>query len=152
MKHVLLVEDERHKQEELSGYLQDYIQPKLSLDVVQSVREAVLAVGENDYDLIVLDMALPTFTTGKETSDGGRDQALGGVEVLRTLNSIKKCALVVIVTQYPDISLEGKRVKLRFAQNALAKKYNQKIAGALLYKYKSSQNGPKLKSIIEAAW
>ena len=152
MKRILLVEDESHKQEELSGYIMEFFCQGTLLDVVQSVREAMDSVKRHDYDLIILDMALPTFTTDQDNIDGGRDQALGGVEVLRKLKSLDKTVNVVIVTQYPDILLEGKRVKLKQAQPALASKYNQNIAGAMLYKYKSTLNRQKLKNILDTTW
>lgn len=152
MKQVLLVEDEVHKREELSTYLSEFISLEKSIDVVDSVREAVLAVGRKDYDLMVLDMALPTFTIKEGVLDGGLDQALGGVEVLRTLKLLGKSIKVIIVTQYPDISLDGKRMKLKAAQAALTKKYNQDIRGAVLYKYKSSANRSKMKNILDKIW
>ena len=152
MKQVLLVEDEIHKKEELAGYLNEFLGNDLCLDVADSVREAVFAVTNVDYDLIILDMALPTFTAGKDSFDGGIDQALGGVEVLRTLKAIGKRNNVVIVTQYPDISIGGKRVKLKAAQSVLEKKYGQIVRGTVLYKYKSTLNGPKIKTIVDAIW
>ena len=152
MKKILLVEDELHKRDELSGYLNEYLSPKPNLDVVESVRGAVVAVSDDDYDLIILDMALPTFTTDENNANGGRDQALGGVEILRTLKALGKHATIVIVTQYPDIEIEGKRTKLKVATSSLSKKYGQNIAGALLYKYRSNLNRMKLKDVLGKLW
>lgn len=152
MRQILLIEDEAHKREELSTYLSEFIPQEKSIDVVDSVREAVIAVGIKDYDLLILDMALPTFTIKEGVLDGGLDQALGGVEVLRTLNSLGKSTKIIIVTQYPDVSLDGKRIKLKAAQSALTKKYKQDIRGAVLYKYKSSSNRSKIKNILDKIW
>lgn len=154
MKRILLIEDEVHKREELTAHLNDFLSEPKSIDVVDSVREAVFATTENDYDLIILDMALPTFTTSEEEGfdDGGLDQALGGVEILRTLQALGKSARIIIVTQYPDISVNGKRVKLRAAPLALSKKYGQEILGAVLYKYKSDLNRSKLQNIVGRVW
>lgn len=89
MKKILLIEDESHKRDELAEYIEEFVGPDLSLDIVDSVRDAVLSVSRKDFDLIILDMALPTFTTNGGKFDGGLDQSLGGVEVLRTLKSKK---------------------------------------------------------------
>lgn len=152
MKKILLIEDEIHKKEELAGYLNEFLGPDMKLHSVDSVRNAIVAVTDNDYDLVVLDMALPTFTAGGDCIDGGLDQALGGVEILRTLKALGKNLNVVIVTQYPDISIGGKRVKLKAAKLALEKKYSQEIKGTVLYKYKSTLNRPKLKMIVDGIW
>ncbi|MBM1690783.1 response regulator [Sulfitobacter geojensis] len=152
VRHILLVEDEVHKRDELSVYLDEFIVVEKAIDVVQSVREAVVAVENKNYDLVILDMALPTFTVSEEVLDGGLDQALGGVEVLRTLKTLGQRIKVIIVTQYPDIALDGRRVKLKAAQAALSKKYNQDIKGAVAYKYKSSANRTKMKNILDRIW
>ncbi len=152
MKKILLIEDEVHKKEELSGYLNEFITPVPQLDIEGSVRSAVVAVTDNDYDLIILDMALPTFSTDADNYDGGRDQALGGIEILRTLKNLRKRATIIIVTQWPDISVEGKRTKLRHARTVLSKKYEQNVEAALLYKYKSSMNKTKLRDVLETLW
>jgi CheY-like chemotaxis protein len=151
-KKILLIEDEGHKREELSIYITEFVRLENTLETVDSVRSAVVAVTAQDYDLIVLDMALPTFTTDENVIDGGHDQALGGIEVLRTLKSLGKCTKVIIVTQYPDISLNGKRIKLRSAEVLLSKKYNQDILGSVLYKYKSTTNRTKIQGIVRKIW
>jgi CheY-like chemotaxis protein len=149
---VLLIEDEYHKQNELTGYLREYLALGEELSVVESVRSAIVEIGQNDYNLLVLDMALPTFSSDSANPDGGRDQALGGVEVLRALKHLGKNATIVIVTQYPDILVDGRREKLSSARKLLSRKYDQNIAGALLYKYKSNTNRTKLREILDVVW
>lgn len=152
VRTVLLIEDEVHKREELSGYLQEYKIGEEFITVVDSVRQAIRTVEMRNYDLIILDMALPTFTIQDDVLDGGLDQALGGMEVLRSLQLFGKAAKIIIVTQHPEISIGGKRMKLKEAQVALKKKYNQDIKGAVLYRYKSSSNHQKLRKILDTVW
>ncbi|WP_460272478.1 response regulator [Celeribacter sp. ULVN23_4] len=145
---ILLIEDEPHKRDELSGHLQSFFGERLNLQVSDSVKSAIELVSNDDYDLIVLDMALPTFSVGQNSSDGGLDQALGGVEILRTLRALNKFQRVMIVTQYPDIFLGGRRVKIGKAQIALKKMYGQEVVGAVLYKYKSPLNRTKIEHLL----
>ncbi|MCS6622467.1 response regulator [Roseibacterium beibuensis] len=145
---VLLIEDEPHKRDELSGHLMRYFGSRLELEIADSVKSAIDRVALNDYGLIVLDMALPTFSIGEASSDGGLDQALGGVEILRSLRAHNKSQRIIIVTQYPDILLSGRRVKIAKAQLALEKKYRQKIIGAVLYKYRSPTNRSKIETLL----
>ncbi len=149
---VLLIEDEAHKREELSGYLQEYEIQEKFITVVDSVRQAIRTVEKADHDLIILDMALPTFTIQDDVVDGGLDQALGGMEVLRSLQLFGKVAKIIIVTQHPEVSIGGKRMKLKAAQVVLRKKYQQDIKGAVLYRYKSLSNRQKLRRILDTVW
>jgi len=135
---VLLVEDEEHKRTELAEFLAGEGIGKNDITVAAGVREAVLSVITTEYDLIVLDMALPTFSkTDKEESDGGFAQAVGGVEVLRALSSVEKMSSIIIVTQYPDIILNGEKIRLEKAPKIISKKYKQNVLGAVLYSFKS---------------
>lgn len=143
---VLLVEDEVHKKEEISQCVRDTL--GISPEVVDSVRNAVLSVMASDFDLIILDMALPTFSVDGEEKSKGHDQAQGGIEVLRALKSKTKAAKIIIVTQYPDFPIAGKKVKLKDAKQVISEKYGQAILGAILYRYKSKEVNQKLASIL----
>src|SRR6218665_1104065 len=105
MLKILLIEDEAHKREELSTCLTEFFGDSAAIDHVDSVRAAFWAVSAEDYDLIVLDMALPTFSTDGTATERGHDQALGGVEVLRALKSRGVSRKVIIITQYPEITV-----------------------------------------------
>ena len=145
---ILLIEDEPHKKDELVAHLKDFFEDRLELEVSDSVRSSIDMVSREDYDLVVLDMALPTFSASEASGDGGLDQALGGVEVLRSLKALGKTQRILIVTQYPDIFLGGRRVKIGKAQFALEKLYRQEIVGAVLYKYKSPGNRSKIEKYL----
>lgn len=144
---ILLVEDEIHKRDEiLNCVAQVYSSPP---EVVDAVNGAVLKVMESDYDLIILDMALPTFGDSSDDKKKGHDQAQGGVEVLRALKANKKTAKVIIVTQYPDFYVGGTRVKLKDSSKLIFEKYNQTVIGAVLYHYKSQATLQKIVSILK---
>ncbi len=149
IKRVLLVEDEPHKKEELSASLQGFFKGDATLEHVDSVHAAYWAVSEQDYDLIILDMALPTFTAEKDAAERGFDQAQGGVEVLRALKSRKIRSKIIIITQYPDINFGGKRLKLAEAPKVLSQRYDQDVVGSVLYKYRSPSNHSKLTALLK---
>ncbi len=106
-------------------------------------------MSERDYDLIILDMALPTFTAEGDAAGRGYDQAQGGVEVLRALKSRNLRAKIIIITQYPDITFGGKRLKLTEAPKVLSRRYNQDVVGSVLYKYRSPSNHTKLTALLK---
>ncbi|WP_312771462.1 hypothetical protein, partial [Escherichia coli] len=106
---ILLVEDEVHKRDELIQCVKTVYD--IDPQIVDCVNDAVLAVINEDYDLIILDMALSTFSDSSGDNKKGHDQAQGGIEVLRALNSRKKETKIIIVTQYPDFYIGGVKVK-----------------------------------------
>lgn len=143
---VLLVEDESHKREELTQCIQDVlgIEPL----IVDAVSSAVHAVRTEVFDVIVLDMALSTFGESAIDEKKGHDQADGGIEVLRALKSTGNFPKIVIVTQYGDFYLGGKKIKLRDSAKVIHERYKQRVVGAILYHYKSKATLQKVRSIL----
>lgn len=148
---ILLVEDEQHKQEELTTCLQKFYGDQLELSHVESVHDAFWAVSIDDFDLVILDMALPTFSSEGATTQRGLDQAQGGVEVLRTLKSRGIKSNIIIITQYPDIAVADKRLKLASAAPLLSQRYDQNVIGGILYKYRSPSNNVRLTALLKKA-
>jgi CheY-like chemotaxis protein len=149
MMRILLVEDEVHKQEELTACLTEFYGEDLKLEHVDSVHAAYWSVSVNEFDLVILDMALPTFSAESSASERGHDQALGGVEVLRALKNQENKLKIIIITQYPEITIGGKRVKLSKAAGLLSERYGQEVIGGILYQYRSPSNQTKLTNLLK---
>ena len=129
---ILIVEDDSYKRD-------DIISASFSKDIVssvESVKDAVIAVERGPFDLVILDMALPTFSK-KPKSGGGTTQASGGVEVLRALKHAGVKYKTIIVSQYPDLEIDRKYVSLTRAPSVLESKYKIPILGAIQYDYDS---------------
>lgn len=143
---ILLVEDEVHKRDEMIQCVQEVF--GVPPEMVDGVRSAVLMVIEADFDIIILDMALPTFGESSIDNMKGHDQAQGGIEVLRALKFKGKYSKIIIVTQYPDFYIGSTKVKLKDASKIINDKYNQQVLAGVLYKYKSKATLQKIKSIL----
>lgn len=150
---VLLVEDEEHKTTDLLNRLkQSTVTNKNEPVVAKSVREAVLKVLSFNFDLIVLDMALPTFSgSAREEGGGGVSQAIGGIEVLRALQSSGKKTSIIVVTQYPEITVSGERLKLSQVSKVVSKRYGQNVLGAVLYSFKTPEWEANFDRLLESA-
>jgi CheY-like chemotaxis protein len=145
---ILLVEDEIHKKDEINSCVLEVF-GKLPV-MVDSVSSAVLEVKSNDYDLIILDMALSTFGESAGDNKKGHDQAQGGIEVLRALKGYRKQSNILIVTQYPDFFIGGIKVKLKNSPKIISEKYSQRVVGAILYTYKSKPTIQRITSILRS--
>lgn len=144
---ILLVEDEVHKRDEVLACVQNVL--GVDPDFSDSVSSAVLKVLENEYDLILLDMALATYGAAAEDNLKGHDQAQGGIEVLRALKMAGRKCNVVIITQYPDFSIGGVKVKLKSSKELIFSRYGQVVIGTVLYHYKTPSTMDKLASILK---
>ncbi|MBB3261660.1 CheY-like chemotaxis protein [Paraburkholderia bannensis] len=143
---ILLVEDEVHKRDEIIQCVDEVL--SVRPEIVDGVSSAVLRVLEEDYDLIILDMALSTFGERAEDLKKGHDQAQGGIEVLRALKMKGKTTKVVIVTQYPDFYIGSAKIKLKNSPKIVKEKYDQDVLGAVLYHYKSKPTLQRISMIL----
>lgn len=102
---LLLVEDEGPKGEKISSCLFDRFEG-IDIHLVKSVRSALKKLDQIPYDLVVLDMSLPTFDIG-EDEHGGRPQGFGGVEVMRDMINYEIITPVIVVTAYEYFSADS---------------------------------------------
>lgn len=143
---ILLVEDEVHKRDEITQCVCEVFGHYP--ETVDGVSSAVTKVLDEDFDLIILDMALSTFGEQAVDLKKGHDQAQGGIEVLRALKLKGKSPKIVIITQYPDFYIGSKKVKLKDSPDVIMKKYEQTVLGAVLYNYKSKTTLQRITSIL----
>lgn len=129
--HILLVEDEAPKRENVRGVLQ-------SMDLLQFVSEAhsvgsaIKQLRQQSFDLVILDMSLPTFDIAPGES-GGRPQGFGGVEVLRYMDRFKATVPTIVVTAYPAFSQGDKEIDLTSLSETLKRDHPSTFTHLVFY-------------------
>lgn len=129
-KKILVIEDDNFKAEDLRREILN----ECEVSIVGSVRDAVVTVLNQSFDIVVLDMALPTFTANA-ASASGTAQPQGGVEVLRALKSVSAGTPVIIVSQYPDLEVDGEFHSLEQSPGVLSARYGIRVVGAVVYDF-----------------
>jgi DNA-binding NarL/FixJ family response regulator len=126
---VLLIEDDQFKQEHVERVICQS-KPMAEITVERSVQHAVAALSSGPYDMIILDIALPSHGS----RPGGAQpvsQLSGGIEVLLELSYDGRTDPVVILTQYPEIEFNGRLHPLDRAKKALLKEIRVNIVDIL---------------------
>lgn len=126
---ILIVEDEEPKLRHVSAYLSQTL-PDASIKEARSVRSAMVALAATTFDLILLDMSLPTFdVTGSES--GGRPQGFGGAELMREMDLSDISTPVVVLTGYEAFNRSGGEVGLSAMSEDLREEFPQFFRGIL---------------------
>lgn len=144
MRRVLIVEDDDFKVKDILAFF-----PSWRSEVAKSVRDGVVSITEQSYDLIVLDMSLPTYEKTKR-SGSGSSQAQGGLEILREIKASGDRTKLIIVSQYPDIELEGISIPLEESPEVLAERYNANVCRAIIYDSDNVSWATKFKEALDA--
>jgi CheY-like chemotaxis protein len=136
---ILVVEDDQHKTEQLLEFLKTAY-PDCQAVVAASVRSAIEQTEGQNFDLVILDMSLPTFDMGPSES-GGRPQGFGGIELMRHLEREEREMPVVVVTQWERFGKKPNKIGLPELGRRLSEEHPGMFRG-LVY-FSSSHEGWK---------
>lgn len=102
---ILLVEDNYHKRQKIIDFVKtNYM--NATINEAHSFSSGSKAATEIDYDLVILDISLPTYDkVGNEA--GGRKRMFGGREIARKLTRRRPGSKIVFLTQYDAFSEGG---------------------------------------------
>lgn len=149
MKSLLIVEDDEYKATDLIKTVNVGAEVN-DIQRAASVTSALRAISGSHFDLVILDMSLPTFDISGP-GGGGSPQGQGGVEVLRLASRLDNKSPFVVVTQYPDIEVDGHEVALDNAPRVLSQKFGVQVLGCLLYEFDDDSWREPLQNIMETA-
>jgi CheY-like chemotaxis protein len=99
---VLLVEDSDHKRVKVKELLSE-IAGHIELAEAQSFSSASRAIDGSEFDVVIMDMSLPTYDRSSVES-GGRFRTLGGRELARKIVRRGHRSRIVFFTQYDSFS------------------------------------------------
>jgi CheY-like chemotaxis protein len=107
---ILMIEDTFDKMKAVEQCIKKVI---TSCEVVEamSYSEGIKKVYEDEWDLLVLDMSLPTYTV-THTESGGTKKPMAGKEIIKRMYSRKIFTPTIVITQFDifgelEISLES---------------------------------------------
>ena len=132
---ILLIEDDSFK---LKRVLACLGKRSDSVTIATSVQAAVVEVNSRSFDVILVDMALPSHDL-RPGGGPGTSLLSGGIEVIMELAYLGRSDPVVIITQYPEIEVEGELLPVAKVQPALQKLFDVRIKAVILYKHLSDE-------------
>jgi CheY-like chemotaxis protein len=127
---LLLVEDDEDKREQLIKFINEKI--KCDLSEVRSFQSGLKAIKENVYDLIILDMTMPTFDIHPKDS-GGRSQPFGGEMLLYEMVRRGIKTKVIIVTQFDLFGKGEDEITLKDLDLRLFESFEYNYVGIVQY-------------------
>lgn len=106
MENILIIEDDDFKAKSLQLFLSAEFKAA-KFTVVTSLVEAIRCVTEEIYDLVLVDMAIPSHPS---VSGGGSPLSLlsGGLDVLMELADMGRDDPCIVITQFSDIEMSEK--------------------------------------------
>lgn len=142
---ILLVEDNHFKREKVLEFLNEI--EKFSISEAASYNRGLSAAAAETFDLIILDMSMPTFDR-TETERGGRFRVFGGKEIVSRLKKQDKLSPFIILTGYSQFSDDKDNLSLSQI-NDLLTLYGENYKGTIYFDSATSVWKQELSKAIE---
>ncbi|NYS31925.1 response regulator [Pantoea sp. WMus005] len=144
---ILVVEDNEFKRKRIVEVLSNEFE-SAKISECYSFTSAWQLIPERKYDLIVLDMSLPTFDK-KESDSSGNFRVFGGKELARKLTKRKITSQFIFISQYKNFSDDVNSYTFESLKNELIEKYKSKCLGFLYYSNTKSEWRDELILIVK---
>lgn len=143
---ILIIEDDDYKLERLKIFASVELE-NLTISTSESLKEALEAIGKNTFDLIFVDMAIPSHPTiaGQGTPVSFNT---GGLEVLMELAAMGRSDPCIIITQYPDIEISGEYIPIGDVKTKLPLLLECEVAACIFYEEDSNTWEAELKKVF----
>lgn len=127
---VLLVEDDEDKRDDLVLFINEKLTKNLR--IAKSIQSGKKALREEYFDLVLLDMTIPTFDISP-TEEGGRTQAFGGRMLLSEIVRHRIKTKVLVITLFDLFGKGNEEISLPKLDEQLQEKFSEIYFGAIQY-------------------
>lgn len=145
---ILLIEDDPNKQREIRDFLDDYFDSNCSIIERRSFQSGYQELLENQYELLLLDMSMPTFDI-EQGESGGRSRPYAGKDILMRLKSKKIILPVIVITQFVRFGERSNYITLNELEEELKNKFSANYLKTVYYQSTSNEWKKLLKEVLD---
>lgn len=127
--NILIIEDNKTKLEEIEFFLNNYYIDCI-IEVSTSFKNGIKKVYENRWDLIILDITLPTYTI-THTEGGGSPKPVGGKDIMKRMLNRNIFTPVIVITLFE--TFDGGKISLDSLNKEFEKDFNKIWKGTVFY-------------------
>lgn len=144
----LIVEDDLFKMEGIKAHLQGHFGIRLRTSECQALNTAKALLSSRRFHLAIVDMSIHSHEPEKGAGSPF-PLSSGGLDVLFQIFFSGHRTQCIILTQYPDIEIEGIPVPVELARQEILEKFDIEVAGCVRYLEDDNQWKVEVTSILE---
>ena len=126
---ILIIEDDKNKSSQVIERLNSQYS-NLTFSEKRSFQQGVKSLRNSSFDLLLLDMTLPTFDIDTN-SGGGKIRNFAGREILEEMLQREINLKTIIITQYESLGEE--QITISQMRNILKEKYHKNFIEIIYY-------------------
>jgi len=128
----LVVEDDKFKLDSVLAFLREELGPGADISTCDALSTAVAALAQREFNLVVIDMSIPSHPVSVGAGSPYSFPS-GGLDVLFEIDAQGCQCVAIILTQYPEIELDGVLVPIDSAAGEIARRFDIEVAGCVQY-------------------
>jgi len=145
---ILIIEDDELKLEKLTEHLNNTA-AQHTYTIKKSLKSGLREACLNKYNVIILDMSLPTFEISRN-ENGGRFNSFGGQEILHELKRRNIRTQSIIFTQFESFGEQHKEISLDSLKLQLQNYFTGMYLGTVFYNAANTDWQNKLDELLSS--
>jgi CheY-like chemotaxis protein len=147
MNNILFIEDNRAKADDVSLFMNENY-PEINFEIKESFTSGLRELFKNRYDLLFLDMSIPT-REGDANSLINNFEQLGGYQILSEMKRKKKQIPTILITMFNEFGVNSSFFNLNEIDELCMNEFSDFYLGAVYYTSRDATWKEKLKFFIE---
>lgn len=144
---IILIEDDSKKIEDIREYVMNILGCEI-LTIKESYQSGIREILKNDFDLLLLDMSIPTFDKSPSES-GGHYEKFGGYNVLKEITRKKRPIKTILITMFDDFGESDLSITLSQIDQSLKEEFPELYIGSVFYNAKENKWQEELRNLIQ---
>lgn len=145
-KKIILVEDDVKKMEDISEFLCRELNIT-DIVIKESYQSGIKELITKSYDLLLLDMSIPTFTKSPD-EPGGPYEKFGGYLILKELARKEKLIQTILITMFDDFGESDASITINQLDSSLKEEFSPHFLGSVFYHAKENKWKEHLRKLI----
>jgi len=145
----LVVEDDKFKLDDILCFLQREFGGRANIYTCSASSTAMEQLSKEDFDIAIIDMAIPSHPAS-EGEGSAYPLPKGGLDVLFEIEALGQRCVSVVLTQYPEVEIDGCLIPVEQAEAEIAEKFDIRIAGCIQYYEEDPKWQDQLRKVLEA--
>lgn len=135
-KKILLIEDDQKKVDDIKSFIIDNYK-NIDLTIKESYQSGLKEIMTNEFDLLMLDMSLPTWDLADYEGVGSFEK-FGGFKIMKEMDRKKKIVKTILITMFDDFGESDSSITLNQIDEIFSTQFSQFYMGYVFYNSKES--------------
>ena len=146
-RNILFIEDNKTKSEAIKNFINENFQEKFEITIKESFTSGLIELFLNTYDILLVDMSLPTRDDFSTSLTNNHEQ-LGGHRIMSEMNRKNLNIPTILITMFAEFGINESFMDIKELNYILEKDFDKFYKGYVYYSSKEENWKDNLKRYL----